>query len=169
MAWLIEKSKYEIYTDGACRSNQTDNNVGAWAFIVYLDGVKKGSKSKATFNTTNNVQELTAVLEALRWANKLGESVTVYCDSEYTINSITKWMQGWANKGWKKADGKTIANLEIMQQLYQEYNSSRHTFIKIKGHSGNAGNDAVDELANVAMDELILNSEYSPLSFNKGN
>ena len=165
MAWLIEKSKYEIYTDGACRANQSDNNVGSWAFIVYLDGIKKGSKSKATFNTTNNVQELTAVLEALRWANKLGESVTVYCDSEYTINSITKWMQRWATKGWKKADGKTIANLEIMQQLYQEYNSSRHTFIKIKGHSGNVGNDAVDELVNVAMDEYIMNSEHCPLNF----
>jgi len=165
MAWVIEKSKYEIYTDGACRANQSDNNVGSWAFIVYLDGVKKGSKSRATFNTTNNVQELTAVLEALRWANKLGEPVTIYCDSEYTINSITKWIKGWATKGWKKADGKPVANLEIMQQLYQEYNSSKHTFIKVKGHSGNIGNDAVDELANVAMDELILNSEYSPLNF----
>lgn len=162
---MIEKSKYEIYTDGACRANQSDNNVGSWAFIVYLDGVKKGSKSKATFNTTNNVQELTAVLEALRWANRLGESVTLYCDSEYVINSITKWMQGWATKGWKKADGKPVANLEIMQQLFQEYNSSKHTFIKVRGHSGNIGNDAVDELANVAMDEYIMNSEHCPLNF----
>lgn len=165
MAWLIEKSKYEIYTDGACRANQSDNNVGSWAFIVYLDGIKKGSKSKATFNTTNNVQELTAVLEALRWANKLGESVTIYSDSEYTINSITKWMRGWATKGWKKADGKTIANLEIMQQLYQEYNSSKHTFIKVSGHSGDHKNEEVDNLCNVAMDEYIMNSEHCPLNF----
>ena len=165
MAWLIEKSKYEIYTDGACRSNQTDNNVGAWAFIVYLDGIKKGSKSKATFNTTNNVQELTAVLEALRWTNKLGEPVTIYCDSEYAINSITKWMQGWATKGWKKADGKPVANLEIMQQLFQEYNSSKHTFIKVRGHSGDRKNEEVDNLANVAMDEYIMNSEHCQLNF----
>lgn len=162
----MNRSKYEIYTDGACRSNQTDNNVGAWAFIVYHGGVKKGSKSKATFNTTNNVQELTSVLEALRWANKLGESVTLFCDSEYVINSITKWMIGWAAKGWKKADGKIVANLELMQQLFEEYNPNKHTFVKIKGHSGNIGNDAVDELANVAMDELLMNSEHCPLNFN---
>lgn len=167
MSWIIEASKYEIYCDGACRNNQADNNVGSWAFIVYHGGVKKGSKSKATFNTTNNVQELTAVLEALRWANKLGERVTLYVDSTYVLNSVTKWMRGWAAKGWKKADGKPVANLEIMQQLFTEYNPNKHIFVKIKGHSGDVRNEEVDNLCNVAMDELILNdSKYSPLNFN---
>ena len=54
-----------------------------------------------------------------------------------------------------------------MKTKYSVYNQDKHTFIKVKGHSGNAGNDSVDELCNVAMDELILNDpEYSPLNFN---
>ena len=167
MGWGLDKETYDIYVDGACRNNQKDNNVGAWAFIVFKGGQKLGSKSNAEFGTTNNKQELTAVYEALKWSNKLGEPVNIYCDSEYVINSVTKWMIGWYSKGWVKADGKPVANLDLMKSIYSVYNPDKHTFIKIKGHSGNTGNDAVDELCNVAMDELILNDpEYSPLNFN---
>ena len=165
MAWLIEKSKYEIYTDGACRANQSDNNIGAWAFIVFKGGQKLGSKSKAEFGTTNNKQELTAVYEALKWSNKLGDPVTIYCDSEYVINSVTKWMSGWYAKGWVKADGKPVANLDLMKSIYSVYNPDKHSFIKVRGHSGDRKNEEVDNLANVAMDEYIVNSEHCPLNF----
>ena len=56
---------------------------------------------------TNNMGELTAVLDLLECTrHRRDEPLTVYCDSQYVINSITKWMPGWKKKGWKKRDGK---------------------------------------------------------------
>lgn len=164
MAWVIEQAKCNIYVDGACRNNQKDNNVGAWAFVVYIDKERIGSKSKSTFNTTNNIQELEALYHALVWANRYGKSVTIHCDSQYVVDTVTKWMFGWRAKGWKKADGTVPKNLDLIKNIMEVYNKDKHTIVKVKGHSGEQGNEDADNLVNVAMDELILNSEFSPLN-----
>ncbi len=100
---------------------------------------------------TNNMGELTAVLELLRQSEHLREEpLTVFCDSKYVINSITKWMQNWKRKGWKKADGSPVQNLEIMKALDAALAGRRVKFEWVKGHSGHALNEAADERANAA-------------------
>ena len=66
---------------------------------------------------TNNMAELTAVLDLLQQTAHLDDDLLVYCDSTYVINSVTKWMAGWKRRGWRKGDGKPVLNVEIMQAL----------------------------------------------------
>ena len=61
--------------------------------------------------------ELMAVLDLLQQTAHLDEPLLVYCDSKYVIDSITKWMKNWKRKGWKKADGKPVLNVEVMKAL----------------------------------------------------
>lgn len=102
---------------------------------------------------TNNMGELKAVLELLRATRDAGP-LTIYCDSQYVINSVTKWMAGWKRKGWKKGDGKPVLNLDLMQGIDAEMNPAGGKrdvrFEWVKGHAGHVLNEAADRLANGA-------------------
>ncbi len=99
---------------------------------------------------TNNMGELTAVLDLLQQTATSGEDLLVYCDSTYAINSITKWMPGWKRKGWRKGDGKPVQNVEIMKALDAAMQGRRVTFEWVKGHAGHVLNEAADLRANAA-------------------
>ncbi|MFD2394292.1 ribonuclease H [Dietzia aerolata] len=99
---------------------------------------------------TNNQGELTAVLDLLRQTAHTDEPLHVLCDSQYVINSITKWMAGWKRKGWKKADGKPVLNVEVMKALDAAIQGRNVTFEWVKGHAGHEMNEKADELANSA-------------------
>ncbi|KAA0916986.1 ribonuclease HI family protein [Dietzia sp. ANT_WB102] len=99
---------------------------------------------------TNNQGELTAVLDLLRQTAHVPEPLHILCDSQYVINSITKWMAGWKRKGWKKADGKPVLNVEVMQALDEAMKGREVTFEWVKGHAGHELNEKADDLANGA-------------------
>jgi ribonuclease HI len=99
---------------------------------------------------TNNMAELTAVLDLLQQTAHLDDDLLVYCDSTYVINSVTKWMAGWKRRGWRKGDGKPVMNVEIMQALDLAMLGRRVRFEWVKGHSGHALNEAADRRANGA-------------------
>ncbi|MEJ3405948.1 RNase H family protein [Rathayibacter sp. YIM 133350] len=96
---------------------------------------------------TNNIGELTAVLELFRATAHLDDDLLILCDSQYVINSITKWMPGWKRKGWRKGDGKPVMNLELMQDLDAAISGRRYRFEWVKGHAGHPLNEAADERA----------------------
>ena len=98
---------------------------------------------------TNNMGELTAVLDLLQQTAGV-DDLLVYCDSTYTINAVTKWMAGWKRRGWKKGDGKPVANVEIMKALDAAMQGRRVRFEWVKGHAGHELNEAADRLANAA-------------------
>ncbi|MEO7125671.1 MAG: ribonuclease H [Nakamurella sp.] len=104
---------------------------------------------------TNNQGELTAVLDLLTQTSHTDEDLVIYCDSQYVINSITKWMAGWKKRGWRKGDGKPVLNLEIMKALDTCMTQARAAgrqieFRWVKGHAGHPLNEAADLLANGA-------------------
>jgi ribonuclease HI len=104
---------------------------------------------------TNNQGELTAVLDLLTQTAHLPDDLVIYCDSQYAINSITKWMAGWKKRGWRKADGKPVLNVEIMKSLDASMTQlaaqgRKVTFRWVKGHAGHPLNEAADRLANGA-------------------
>lgn len=99
---------------------------------------------------TNNMGELTAVLDLLQQTAHVDDDLLVYCDSTYVIKSITEWMPGWKRKGWKKRDGKPVSNVEIMQALDEAMQDRRVRFEWVKGHTGHELNEAADRLANAA-------------------
>jgi ribonuclease HI len=99
---------------------------------------------------TNNMAELTAVLDLLQQTAHLDEDLHVYCDSTYVIKSVTAWMPGWKRRGWRKGDGKPVLNLEIMKALDLAMVDRRVRFEWVKGHTGHPLNEAADRLANGA-------------------
>lgn len=104
---------------------------------------------------TNNQAELVAVLDLLQQTAHLDGDLVVYCDSQYVINSVTKWMAGWKRKGWRKADGKPVKNADIMAALdecmtYFARLGRSVDFRWVKGHAGHELNEAADDLANGA-------------------
>jgi ribonuclease HI len=98
-------------------------------------------------HATNNQAELTAVLELFRATAHLDDELHVLCDSQYVINSITKWMPGWKRKGWRRADGKPVMNVELLQQLDAAITGRRYRFEWVKGHIGHILNEAADSRA----------------------
>ncbi len=103
---------------------------------------------------TNNIGELSAVLDLLRQSEGVDE-LLILCDSQYVIKAITQWMPGWKRKGWRKADGKPVLNRELLEELDRLMEARRRAggvvrFEWVKGHAGHPLNEAADRLANGA-------------------
>lgn len=99
---------------------------------------------------TNNMGELTAVLDLLQQTAHVDDDLLVYCDSTYAINVITKWMAGWKRRGWRKKDNKPVLNVEIIKALDRAMGGRKVEFVWVKGHAGHELNEAADRLANLA-------------------
>lgn len=139
-----------IYTDGACSGNP---GPGGWGSILMYKGNKK-EISGASEDTTNNIMEITAVIEALKLL-KYECDVKVYSDSAYVVNAFNqKWIYGWIKKGWVNASKEPVKNKELWQELYSLTKRHNVEFIKVKGHSDNEYNNRCDELARNAIDTI---------------
>ena len=147
---------FEIYTDGSTRGNGQDNAVGAWAYVVLVDGEKIVQDCKAETNTTNQRMELTAAAEALEYLfyNKICvpfDSVKIYTDSAYLHNCVKqKWYVNWQNNGWKNSKKEPVANRDLWERLIRYFEMPEVEFIKVKGHAADKWNNCVDELAQSA-------------------
>ena len=139
--------KVTIYTDGACSGNP---GPGGWGTILMYKDSKK-ELSGASKETTNNIMELTAVVEGLKKL-KYPCEVELYSDSAYVVNAFNQgWIYNWIKKNWKTADGKEVKNKELWQELYELTKIHNVTFIKVKGHSDNEYNNRCDEIARNAI------------------
>ena len=141
----------EIFTDGACRGNP---GPGGWG-VLLICGDRRKTMCGGTHETTNNRMELTAAIEGL---NSLDESRTVvlYTDSKYVMNGINTWMDGWKRRGWKTANRKPVKNQDLWQALDDAVRRHEIRWKWVKGHTGVAGNEEADALANRGIDELRL-------------
>lgn len=98
-------------------------------------------------HATNNQAELTAVLQFFRATAHLDDDLLILCDSQYVINCVTKWLPGWKKKGWRKADGKPVMNVELLQEIDAELPGRRYRFEWVKGHANHPLNEAADSRA----------------------
>lgn len=177
--------KATCYTDGSCKGNRD----GGWGYhclitqpcfsnFQYIDFEDFGGSR----NTTNQMMELTAMLECFKFLNTFGtasskrcissyESITIYSDSKYTINGLVKepgkkctqipdgWLKGWRSNGFKTTKKEPVLNLDIWLQLEKEYilllkKCKSFVIDWVKGHSKNDGNDRADKLANKGVTTL---------------
>lgn len=123
---------------------------GGWGAILMCKGIKK-EISGGQKNTTNNIMELTAVIQALRLV-KYPCNIKIYSDSAYVVNGFLQgWIYNWIKKGWKTADGSPVKNKELWEELYNFTKVHKIEFIKVKGHSDNEFNNRCDELARNAI------------------
>ena len=144
--------KVTIYTDGACSGNP---GPGGWGAILMHNENKK-ELSGGIKDTTNNIMEITAVLEALK-ALKFPCEVEIYSDSAYVVNCSNQgWIYNWLKKGWKTASGENVKNKELWEELYNLTKVHNVTFHKVKGHADNEYNNRCDELARNAIKSLNI-------------
>lgn len=158
--------KLRIFTDGACSDNP---GPGGWAAIINLkEGytVLKGYE----INTTNNKMELMAVVKALSKImkesidgfDKEKDKVEIHSDSAYVVNAINdKWTVKWKLNGWKTTKGKDVKNRELWEELMSllmafKSNGIKISFVKVKGHNGNALNEMADKVARSQVEEAKL-------------
>ena len=139
-----------IYTDGACRGNP---GPGGWGALIRFDNVEKeifGGQA----NTTNNQMELSAAIEGLSILTEPC-NVELFTDSKYVMDGITQWIQNWKKNNWRTAAKKDVKNKELWQKLDQLIAQHQVQWHWVKGHSGDAGNEAADLLANKGIDSIL--------------
>ena len=143
--------RVKIYTDGACKGNP---GRGGWGAVLQYGNSEK-EISGFQDETTNNIMELTAAVEALKLLKEPCE-ITLTTDSTYVKNGISKWIFSWKKNGWKTASKKSVKNKELWQEL--ELLSKNHSinWKWVKGHSGHPENERCDQLANEAISKMSL-------------
>ena len=160
-----------IYTDGACSGNP---GPGGWGTILMYKDTKK-EISGGNPDTTNNVMEITAVIEGLKLLKEPCK-VQIYSDSAYVVNAFNQhWIENWIKKNWQNSKKEPVKNKELWLELYALVKQHEVKFIKVKGHSDNEFNNRCDELARgaiqniskkITMDEYI--KEFEKHCYNEG-
>ena len=152
----VNELKVVIYTDGAARGNP-DGPGGYGAVLKYTDTkgvVHRKELSEGFEKTTNNRMELMAAIAGLEALNRPCE-VELHSDSKYLVDAFNSgWIDSWLKRGWKKADGKPVLNIDLWQRLLAAAKPHRVTWLWVKGHSGDKENERCDELATGAADAL---------------
>ena len=145
-------NEVEIYTDGACKGNP---GPGGWGVLLKGGGTEK-ELFGGELGTTNNRMELLAVIRALE-ALKRPCQVTLYLDSQYVLKGITEWLPGWKAKGWRTAAKQPVKNVDLWQALDALVSQGGHKidWRWVRGHTGDAGNERSDTLANHGVDQAL--------------
>ena len=132
----------EIHTDGACLGNP---GPGGWAALLCCRGRERELAGGEAL-TTNNRMELMAAIMALETLTE-GCEVVLHTDSQYVRQGITLWMPNWLRRNWRTSGGDAVKNRDLWERLHAASARHRIDWRWVKGHSGNAGNERVDQLA----------------------
>jgi ribonuclease HI len=137
-----------IYTDGACSGNP---GPGGWGVVMRSQG-----KEKELYGfdpvTTNNRMELMAAIKALE-ALQRPTTVSLHTDSKYLLDGITKWIPNWQRNGWKTAAKKPVKNDDLWRRLTEAMRPHDVSWVWVKGHAGDPGNERADALARRGIEE----------------
>ena len=140
-----------VYCDGACRGNP---GVGGYGVVLLHDDDSRQELSGAVPQTTNNRMELTAAIAGLE-SLKDRCSVSITTDSQYLKRGMTEWIHSWLARGWKTASKKSVLNRDLWERLHALCGLHEVEWGWVRGHAGDVLNERCDELANVAIDELL--------------
>ena len=146
----VKKVDVEIYTDGACRGNP---GPGGWAALLRT-GKNELMVNGAEPDSTNNRMELRAAIEGLATL-KRSSVVSITTDSQYVKQGVLSWVEKWKLNGWKTASRKDVKNKDLWQELDELNNMHQVSWYWVKGHSGHAENERVDQAANLAIDLML--------------
>lgn len=143
-----------IYTDGSASKNGSSRATGGIGVYFSNDNILNVSSETRTalqklipsynftnWKVTNNISELTAILQALHlMSNELknGTIVIIKTDSMYCINCLSKWYLGWVKNSWISSTKKEVLNKELIKELIDKYiipYNSQIKFTKVKAHT----------------------------------
>jgi ribonuclease HI len=138
-----------IYTDGACSGNP---GPGGWGVVLRWNGTQKELHG-GDAQTTNNRMELMAAIQALEALNRPSR-VQLHTDSTYLLNGITKWITAWQRNGWRTSARKPVKNEDLWRRLVEAMNGHEVSWLWVKGHAGEEGNERADALARLGIEEV---------------
>ncbi|MDB5135082.1 MAG: rnhA [Mucilaginibacter sp.] len=144
----------EIFTDGASSGNPGPGGYG----VILRSGKHYKELSGGYRKTTNNRMELMAVIKGLEAIKSLNQTVTIYSDSKYVIDSIEKkWVYGWLQKGFKDKKNK-----DLWLRYLDVSKLHNIKFVWVRGHAGHPENERCDVLAVAAgkQKELLIDSVF---------
>jgi ribonuclease HI len=169
---------YHIFTDGGCENNGKRNARGGFGIHFYNEPFELNMDISEPLQRsdpqTNNRAELRAIQAALVYLDsripfikEKYDEYWIWTDSEYSIHSLTKWASGWKKNGWKKKDGTTIQNLDIIQDVYDTLEKNKTISLHyVKGHN-NAQAKEFPWCGNVKADALATAAIRSSSSFSR--
>ena len=143
----IQMKSLDIYTDGACSGNP---GPGGYGVVMLYKSLRK-ELSQGYKKTTNNRMEVLAVIRGLE-ALKEPCQVTLYSDSKYVVDAVTKgWVKKWKANNWIKADKKKALNIDLWERMLELLEKHKVIFVWVKGHADNVENERCDFLARQAI------------------
>lgn len=130
-----------VYTDGSYKDNK-----GGWAAILVQNGqiVDRIYGRVQEYETTNNRAEILALIFAFL---KYGDKYPYYTDSDYSVKTFNIWSHKWELNGWKKYDGNTPENLDLVKYFKNLTAGSHFKLTHVYGHANNIYNEECDRLA----------------------
>ncbi|OTA25610.1 ribonuclease HI [Alloscardovia macacae] len=144
-----------VSTDGSALNNP--NGPMGWGWVEHtrenpggvstaISGLSEDCGGAS--NGTNQIGELTAVLQCLR-EHPGDYPLVIETDSQYAINCSTTWIKGWKRNGWKNSKKEPVKNAELIKAIDAELTARTGSvdFVWVKGHAGNFYNEKVDDLA----------------------
>lgn len=132
-----------LWADGACSGNPGPGGFGI--VVVGPDGEEEFSRGYKA--TTNNRMEMRGAIEAIARV-PAGGSAILHTDSRYVVDAIEKkWVEGWMRRGWRKADGGEVKNVDLWIAMTDAMKGKRIKFRWVEGHAGNVQNERCDKLA----------------------
>jgi len=140
----------EVHTDGACPNNGKGSakaGIGVWWGHHHKLNV---GRPVVRAKQTNNAAEIQAASVAISTAVDNGiAKLLINTDSQFLINCVTQWMDGWKKNGWMTKSKQPVKNRDDLEELDQAINSGRIQvkWNHVKGHSGIEGNEEADKLA----------------------
>lgn len=144
-----------IFADESCLGNgkQGDNPGGAGVLVECLaqgtNELLRRDLWVAERSTTNNRMALRSAIEAFGALSRRGRrcNVVFTSDSRYLIDGMSDWVFGWTRRGWRKADGKPVENVELWQAAVAAAAAHRVEWRWVRGHAGNIQNEYANHLA----------------------
>jgi ribonuclease HI len=147
-----------IFADESCLGNgrQGDNPGAAGVLVECLalgtEELLRRDLWVAERATTNNRMALRSAIEAFGALSRRGRrcNVVFTSDSRYLIDGMSDWVFGWSRRGWRKADGKPVENMELWQSAVAAASAHRVEWRWVRGHVGHIQNEYANHLATTA-------------------
>ena len=158
----MKSPEWICYSDGSrLGESGTDGGPGGWGYhAIFGDQIVE--KYCGYFKTTNNRMEILAIISFLEEFQE-PTKVTIRTDSQYTIDSVTKWIYGWIKNNWVTSQGQPVKNKDLFERLFKLVKFHTVTFEKVKAHSNIPGNERADTLAKeAAKNPTLVDTDYVP-------
>lgn len=147
----MKKNEYVVYTDGSFRLP----NFGSYSVLILHNNVEETCLSGPIFDTTINRMELFAIYTALAYF-KHPATVTMYSDSQYAVNCVTRWAAHWRKNQWKTMTGDPVKNQDLIEKIYDLTKIHYVRLHWVRGHSGNTHNERCDKIARDITKNMVL-------------